>query len=86
MSKWQGFDQRKICPNCGDYQTRVTPKQRQSLSSPRVLFSLIRHIGVAIVLMIALLLLYLRPLNVYLLGLFFIGFVGLVIFFAYRSI
>jgi hypothetical protein len=45
-----------------------------------------RYIGVAIVPMLALLLLYLRPLNFYLLGLFFIGFVGLVIFFAYRSI
>jgi hypothetical protein len=36
--------------------------------------------------MIALLLLYLRPLNIYLLGLFFMGIVGLVIFFAYRNI
>jgi hypothetical protein len=86
MSKWQGFDQRKICPKCGDYQTRVASKQRQSFSSPRDIFSLIRYIGVAIVPVIALLLLYLRPLNVYWLGLFFIGFVGLVIFFAYRSI
>ena len=86
MSEWQGFDQRKICPKCGDYQTRVTSKQRQSFSSPRVLFSFMRYIGVAIVPMIALLLLYLRPLNVYLLGLFFVGFVGLVIFFAYRTI
>ena len=86
MSKWQGFDQRKICPKCGDYQTHVTPKQHQSFSSPHVLFSLIRYIGVAIVPMVAILLLYLRPLNVYLLGLFFIGFVCLVIFFAYRSI
>jgi hypothetical protein len=45
-----------------------------------------RYLGIAIVPIIALLLLYLRPLNVYLLGLFFIGFVGLVIFVAYRSI
>lgn len=86
MSKWQGFDQRKICPKCGDYQTRATSKQRQSFASPRVLFSLMRYIGVAIVPIIALLLLYLRPLNVYLLGLCFLGFVGLVIFVAYRSI
>jgi hypothetical protein len=86
MFKWQGFDQRKICPKCGDYQTRVMSRQQQSFSSPRVLLSLMRYIGVAIVPMIALLLLYLRPLNVYLLGLFFLGFVGLVIFFAYRSI
>lgn len=86
MSKWHGFDQRKICPKCGEYQTRVTSKQPQSFSSHRVLFLLMRYIAVAILPMIALLLLYLRALNVYLLGLFFMGFVGLVIFFAYRSI
>jgi|WetSurMetagenome_2_1015567.scaffolds.fasta_scaffold520961_1 hypothetical protein len=86
MSEWQGFDKRKICPKCGDYQTRVTSKQHLSFSSPPVLFSLVKYIGVASVPMIALLLLYLRPLNVYLLGLCFMGFVGLVIFFAYRSI
>ncbi len=86
MSEWQGFDQRKICPKCREYQTRVTSKQRQLFSSPRVPFSLLRYIGVAIVPMIALLLWYLHSLNVYLLGLFFMGFVGLVMFFAYRSI
>ncbi len=86
MSKWQAFDQRKICPKCGDYQTSVTLKQRQSFSSPRILFLLMRYVGVAIVPMIALLLLYLRLLNVYLLGIFILGFVGLVILFAYRSI
>ncbi|MCB9110108.1 MAG: hypothetical protein H6634_02560 [Anaerolineales bacterium] len=29
MSEWQGFDQRKMCPNCGQYQTRLrTPRRR----------------------------------------------------------
>jgi hypothetical protein len=74
MSKWQDFDQRKICPQCGDYQTRVVSKQRQSFSSPRLLYSLMRYIGVALVLIIALLLLSLRPLNVYELGFLFVGF------------
>lgn len=86
MSKWQGFDQRKICPKCGDYQTRISPRQPQPLSSSRVLFSLRRYIWVASVPIVVLLLLYLHPLNVFLPGLFFLGFVGLVIFIAYRSI
>jgi hypothetical protein len=86
MSEWQGFDQRKICPKCGDYQTSVASKQRQSFSSPHVLFSLMRYIGVAIIPIIVFLLLSLRPLNVYLLGLVFLVFVGLVVYFAYRSI
>ena len=29
MSEWQGFDPRKICPNCGHYQTRFgIPRRR----------------------------------------------------------
>ena len=29
MSEWQGFDLRKICPNCGQYQTRFgIPRRR----------------------------------------------------------
>jgi hypothetical protein len=86
MSTWQDFDQRKICPHCGEYQTQVVSKQRQSFSSPRLLYSLMSYIGVALVPIIALLLLSLRPLNVYVLGFFFVGFVGVVIFFAYRTI
>jgi hypothetical protein len=86
MSTWQGFDERKICPQCGDYQTRVASKQRQSFSSPRLLFSLMRYIGVALVPILALFILSFRPLNVYLLGFFFLGFVGVVIFLAYRTI
>lgn len=86
MSKWQGFDQRKICPQCGDYQTRVMTTERQSLSSRDVRFSLMRSIAVALVPIIAVLVLYLRQLNVYLLGFCFLGFIGLVIFLAYRSI
>jgi hypothetical protein len=45
-----------------------------------------RYIGIAVMPIIALALLFLRPLNVYLLGLVFMGFAGLVIFIAYRSI
>lgn len=86
MSKWQGFDQRKICPNCGEYQTRVMPKERPSFSSSAVRFSLLRSIGIAFVPILALFMLYLRTLNIWLLGAVFLGFAGLVILIAYRSI
>ena len=30
MSNWQGFDQRKVCPQCGDYQTDFRISERRS--------------------------------------------------------
>jgi predicted nucleic-acid-binding Zn-ribbon protein len=32
MSNWQGFDPRKVCPNCGDYQTRVHKSEKKPIS------------------------------------------------------
>lgn len=29
MSEWSGFDQRKVCPQCGDYQTSVGISERK---------------------------------------------------------
>jgi hypothetical protein len=30
MSEWQGFDQRKVCPQCGEYQTGFRISERRS--------------------------------------------------------
>ncbi len=29
MSEWQGFDQRKVCPQCGEYQTGLGISERR---------------------------------------------------------
>lgn len=29
MSEWSGFDQRKVCPQCGDYQTGLGISERK---------------------------------------------------------
>jgi hypothetical protein len=42
MTDWQGFDQRKICPNCGGYQTSFGKRERipASRQAAWVLFAL----------------------------------------------
>jgi hypothetical protein len=36
MSKWQGFDQRKICPHCGGYETKLSHIGYKSKKSRRI--------------------------------------------------
>jgi Ca2+/Na+ antiporter len=85
MSKWQGFDQRKICPKCGEYQTRVRFIQPEALFSSSIRFSLVRYLAAASIPIIVLYLYYLHWLNVYLISFCALGFLGLAIFFAYRN-
>jgi len=57
MSGWRGFDQRKICPQCGEYQTRVAAYRslvRDSLWTGR-------RIGLLVVVGLLILLLRLFP-------------------------
>ena len=39
MSQWQGFDQRKICPRCGEYETHL--HQIRQRSAQRILLTLV---------------------------------------------
>ncbi len=56
MSTWRGFDQRKVCPQCGEYQTRVirNPSSTPAPARLSVLAALI--VGLVILTMIVLLL------------------------------
>lgn len=40
MSQWPGFDSRKVCPQCGGYQTRLWRYKRSPVAAPRRLLGL----------------------------------------------
>jgi hypothetical protein len=41
MSQWQGFDSRKICPNCGGYETRLHKYEKKPISFEMALLVLL---------------------------------------------
>jgi hypothetical protein len=45
MSEWQGFDQRKICPKCGNYQTGVEKYKQLTVTSTHISKMVILFIG-----------------------------------------
>lgn len=48
MSNWQGFDQRKICPRCGGYETKLSHiryRSRKSRQMDFILFIILVLVG-----------------------------------------
>jgi predicted nucleic-acid-binding Zn-ribbon protein len=56
MSEWQGFDQRKICPKCGNYQTSVGKYKHLTITTAHISITVILFVGMVILMVIMLLL------------------------------
>lgn len=79
MSEWQGFDQRKVCPNCGGYQTCFW-KHKRTAASPQgalVLLALALMAFPLLAIAIVLMLKGAMPSQGRLIGLLFTGLLGL---------
>jgi hypothetical protein len=91
MSEWSGFDPRKICPQCGDYQTHFSKYERAPWPPQKRMF-LVAAILINLVLCISsialMLIKHVTPEPYRFIGLFFVVCVGLgdllTYFFNYR--
>jgi hypothetical protein len=80
MSEWQGFDPRKVCPNCGGYQTSFWKSKRGTASAQGRIFLgalLLITVFLLILMIAASLIKHVLPEPYQLIGLFFTACLGL---------